>query len=70
VEEGAEENCIMRSFHNSCHSPNIVRVFKPRSLRWAGYIASIGQNSNAHKILIGKPKGKNCLNNLGIHIHI
>jgi hypothetical protein len=27
-------------------------------MRWAGYVARIGEKRNAYRLLIGKPKGK------------
>jgi hypothetical protein len=39
-------------------SPNLVRVIKPRILRWAGHVARMGEGRSAFKILIGTPTGK------------
>ena len=39
-------------------SPNIVRVIKPRRLRWAGHVARMEQGRSAFKILTGKPSGQ------------
>ena len=39
-------------------SPNIVRVIKPRRLRWAGYVARMEEGRGVHKGLVGKPEGK------------
>ena len=39
-------------------SPNIVRVFKSRRLRWAGQVARMEEGRNAFKILTGKSTGK------------
>jgi hypothetical protein len=38
-------------------SPNIIRVIKSRSMRWAGQAACMG-HEKCHNILIGKPEGK------------
>ena len=35
-------------------SPNIVRVIKSRTLRWAGHVARMQEGRNAFKILTGK----------------
>jgi hypothetical protein len=43
------------SFH---HSPNIVRVIKSRSLRWAGHIARMEEGRRAFKIFAGIHTGK------------
>ena len=35
-------------------SLNIVRIIKPRGLRWAGYVARMKKGRSAFKILTGK----------------
>ena len=58
-----DKNVERRRHHNEephslyC-SPNIVRVIKPRRLRWAGCVVRIEEGRSAFKILIGKPAGK------------
>jgi hypothetical protein len=47
-----------QDLHNLYASLNIVRVIKSRSMRWAGHVACMGEMKNAHKILVGKHKGK------------
>jgi len=39
-------------------SPNIVRVIKSRSMRWAGHVARIGERRGAYRVLVRKPEGK------------
>ena len=39
-------------------SPNIVRVIKSRSLRWAGQVARMEESRRAFKTLTGEPTGK------------
>jgi hypothetical protein len=39
-------------------SPNIVKVIKPRRLRWAGHAARMEGGRNAFKIVTCKPTGK------------
>jgi hypothetical protein len=39
-------------------SPNIVRVIKSRRLRWAGYVARMGEGRGVYRGLVGKPEGK------------
>ena len=39
-------------------SPNIIRVIKSRSLRWAGHVARMEEGRSAFKILTGNPTGK------------
>jgi hypothetical protein len=44
--------------HNFYSSPNIIRMVKSRSMRWAGRIARMGEKRNVYRILVGKPAGK------------
>jgi hypothetical protein len=44
--------------HNLYSSPNIIRMFKSRRMRWAGHAARMGETRNAYRILVGKPEGK------------
>jgi hypothetical protein len=44
--------------HNLCCSPNIIRIIKSRRMRWAGYVARMGEKRNAYRFLVGKPEGK------------
>jgi hypothetical protein len=37
-------------------SPNIVRVIKPRGLRWAGHVALMGEGRGVYRILVGRPE--------------
>ena len=38
--------------------PNIVRVVKSKRMRWAGYVARMGEGRAVHRVLVGKPEGK------------
>ena len=63
VVKHGDENGEWRMLHNEelhClyRSPNIVRVFKSRRLRWAGHVAKMEEGKSAFKILIGIPTGK------------
>jgi len=42
-------------------SPNIVRVIKSRRMRWVGYVARMGDERGAYRVLVGKPEGKSPL---------
>jgi hypothetical protein len=35
-----------------------VRVVKSRRLRWAGYVARLGEDRGVHRVMVGKPEGK------------
>jgi hypothetical protein len=39
-------------------SPNIIKIIKSRRMRWAGYVARMGEKRNAYRLLVGKPEGK------------
>jgi len=44
---------------NELHpSPNIVRVIKTRRMRWAGYVACMGEMRSVYRVLVAKPEGK------------
>jgi hypothetical protein len=45
--------------HNLYFSPNVIRMIKPRRMRWAGHAARMGEKRNAYRILLGKPEGNN-----------
>jgi hypothetical protein len=44
--------------HDLYSSPSIIRIIKSRRMRWAGYVAPIGEKRNAYRLLVGKPEGK------------
>jgi hypothetical protein len=39
-------------------SPNIIRILKSRMMRWARYVARMGEKRNAYRLLVGKSEGK------------
>jgi hypothetical protein len=39
-------------------SPSIIRIMKPRRMRWAGHVARMGEKINAYRLLVRKPEGK------------
>jgi hypothetical protein len=44
--------------YNLYSSPDIIRINKSRSMRWAGYVARMAEKRNVYRILVGKPEGK------------
>jgi hypothetical protein len=38
--------------------PNIVRAVKMRRMKWAGHVARMREDSDMHRVLVGKPEGK------------
>ena len=47
-------------------SPNIVRMLNPRKMRWAGRVERMEERRGVYRVLVGKPEGKNHLEDLGI----
>jgi hypothetical protein len=43
--------------HDLYASPNIIRVIRPRRMKWAEHVAPLEEMINAY-IFIGKPDGK------------
>jgi hypothetical protein len=39
-------------------SPSIIRIIKSRRMRWAGHVVRIREKRNAHRLLVGKLRGK------------
>jgi len=48
-------------------TPNIVRVIKSRRMRWAGHVVRMVENRGVYRVLVGKPEGKNHLEDQGLH---
>jgi hypothetical protein len=44
--------------HDLYSSPSIIRIIKPRRMRWEGHVAPIGENRNSHRLLVGKLEGR------------
>jgi hypothetical protein len=44
--------------HNLYSSPSIIRIIKSRRMRWAGYVARMGEKRNVYRLLVGKPEGR------------
>jgi hypothetical protein len=47
-------------------SPNITRIMKSRKMRWARHVARMGERRGVHRVLVGKPEGKNHLEGPGV----
>jgi hypothetical protein len=43
--------------HDLYSSPNIVRMMKSRTMRWAGYVARIGERRCVYVVFVGNPEG-------------
>jgi hypothetical protein len=62
---GPKRNKVMegwRKLHNELHnlycSPSIIRIIKSRRMRWAGYVARMGEKRGVYRLLVGKPEGE------------
>jgi hypothetical protein len=44
--------------HNLYSSLDIITQIKSRRMRWAGYVARMGEGRNVYRVLVGKPEGK------------
>jgi hypothetical protein len=42
-------------------SPNIIRVIRPRRMKWTGHVARMGKRTDVYRLLVGKPDGKRSL---------
>jgi hypothetical protein len=47
-------------------STKIIRVIISRGMRWAEHVTWIGEMRNAYKILVGKPEGRDHLEDLSV----
>jgi hypothetical protein len=47
--------------HTLYSIPDIIRQTKSRRTKWAGHVARMGEGRKVHKILMGKPEGKDHL---------
>jgi hypothetical protein len=47
-------------------SQDIIRQIKSKRMRWAGHVARMGEGRNAYRVLVGKPDGKDHLENQGV----
>jgi hypothetical protein len=56
-----EELHILYSF------PNIIIQIKSRRMRWAGHVDRMGEKRKMFRVLVGKPEGKNHLEDQGVN---
>jgi hypothetical protein len=61
-----EVNGEWRKLHNEefrdlYSLPSVIRIIKPRWMRWAGHVARMGEKWNTYRLLVGKPEGKRLL---------
>jgi hypothetical protein len=51
--------------HNLYSSPDIIET-NSRRMRWAGHVARMGEGRNVYRVLVGKPVGKDHLQDQGV----
>jgi hypothetical protein len=44
--------------HNLYSSPSIIRIIKPKRMRWAEHVERMEEKRNVYRLLVGKPEGK------------
>jgi hypothetical protein len=49
---------LLDELHSLYSLPNIVRVIKLRSMRWAGHVESMGEGRGVYRVLVGRFEGK------------
>jgi hypothetical protein len=47
-------------------SPHIIQIIKSKRMRWAGHMARFEQRRGAYRVWVGRSKGKDHLEDLGI----
>jgi hypothetical protein len=52
-----------KELHVLNSSINPIRMTKSIRMRWAGHVEYMGKRSSVYKILVGKPEGRNSLEN-------
>jgi hypothetical protein len=52
--------------HNFYSSPDIIRHIKSRRMPWMGHVAGTEKKRKAYKVLMGKPEGKDHLEDEGV----
>jgi hypothetical protein len=57
-EDGSWRKLHNDELHSLYYSPNIVRVIKPRRMRWAGHVARMREGRGVYRVLVGRPEGK------------
>jgi hypothetical protein len=57
-EDGSWKKLHNDEFHSLYYSPNVIWVIKSRRMRWAGYVAWMGEGRGVYRVLVGRSKGK------------
>jgi hypothetical protein len=51
-------NLNNEELHNLYSSPSIIRIIKPRRMRWVGHVARMAEKRTAYRLFVGNPEGK------------
>jgi hypothetical protein len=46
-----------KELYNVYASPNVIRVFISRRMRWAGHVACMWERRSSYRVLVEKPEG-------------
>jgi hypothetical protein len=65
-EDGSWRKLHNDELHDLYSSPNIVRVIKSRRMRWAGYVARMGEGRGAYRVWLVGPKVRDHWEDLGV----
>jgi hypothetical protein len=65
-EDGSWRKLHNDELHNLYSSLNIFRVIKSRKMKWAGHVALVGEGRGVYRVLVGRPKGRDHWEDLGI----
>jgi hypothetical protein len=57
-EDGSWRKLHNDELHSLYSSPNIVRVIKSRTVRWAGHVTRAWDGRGVYRVLVGRPEGK------------
>jgi hypothetical protein len=57
-EDGSWRKLHNDELHNLYSSPNIVRVIKSSSMKWAGHVERMEEGRVVYRVLIGRPESK------------
>jgi hypothetical protein len=52
--------------HNLYSSPDIIGHIKSRRMKWVGHVEHMGERRNVYRVLVGKPEGKDHLEDQGV----
>jgi hypothetical protein len=47
--------------HDLYSSPSIIKIIRPKRMRWSGNVARMGEKRNAYRLSVGKPEGRRTL---------